>query len=46
MQDWRLWASNHLVEYVCPMLYTNVSNDLNYWLDQKLTEKQEMIFFM
>lgn len=35
MQDWRLWASNHLIEYVCPMLYTNVSNDINYWLDSE-----------
>jgi uncharacterized lipoprotein YddW (UPF0748 family) len=35
MQDWRLWDSNQLVNYVCPMLYTDNTADLNMWLDSE-----------
>jgi uncharacterized lipoprotein YddW (UPF0748 family) len=35
MQDWRLWSSNQLVDYVCPMLYTDNTTDLNLWLDSE-----------
>lgn len=35
MQDWRLWASNQYIDYVCPMLYTNETYDLDNWLDSE-----------
>lgn len=35
MQDWRFWANNRLISYVCPMLYTDNTFDLNSWLDSE-----------
>ncbi|MFN8578674.1 MAG: family 10 glycosylhydrolase [Candidatus Sericytochromatia bacterium] len=35
MQDWRLWASNHYVDYICPMLYTNEAYNLDWWIDSE-----------
>jgi uncharacterized lipoprotein YddW (UPF0748 family) len=35
MQDWRLWANNQLIKYVCPMLYTDNTKDLNDWLNSE-----------
>lgn len=35
MQDWRLWANNHYVDYVCPMLYTNETYNLDWWIDSE-----------
>lgn len=35
MQDWRLWASNNYIDYVCPMLYTNATYDLDWWIDSE-----------
>lgn len=33
MQDWRYWANNKYVDFVCPMLYTDNSKELNDWVD-------------
>ncbi len=35
MQDWRLWASNQYINYVCPMLYTNEAYNLDWWIDSE-----------
>lgn len=35
MQDWRLWASNHYIDYICPMLYTNETYNLDWWIDSE-----------
>lgn len=35
MQDWRLWDSNGLIKYVCPMLYTDTPSDLHTWLESE-----------
>jgi len=35
MQDWRYWANNNLIDYVCPMLYTNNPDDLELWLNSE-----------
>lgn len=35
MQDWRHWASNNYIDFVCPMLYTDQIKDLNDWLNSE-----------
>ncbi|MFN8672372.1 MAG: family 10 glycosylhydrolase [Candidatus Sericytochromatia bacterium] len=33
MQDWRYWYNTALIDFVCPMLYTDLPKDLNTWVD-------------
>lgn len=33
MQDWRYWANNKYIDFVCPMLYTDNTKELNDWID-------------
>jgi uncharacterized lipoprotein YddW (UPF0748 family) len=35
MQDWRLWDNNQYIKYVCPMLYTDNTTELNDWLNSE-----------
>ncbi|MFN8577460.1 MAG: family 10 glycosylhydrolase [Candidatus Sericytochromatia bacterium] len=35
MQDWRHWANNNYINFVCPMLYTDQVKDLNDWINSE-----------
>jgi uncharacterized lipoprotein YddW (UPF0748 family) len=35
MQDWRHWANNNYIDFICPMLYTDQIKDLNDWLNSE-----------
>lgn len=35
MQDWRHWSANDYIDFVCPMLYTDNTKDLEDWLNSE-----------
>jgi len=44
MQDWRHWANNAYVDYICPMLYTDNIKDLTDWLNSETDGNQRKDF--
>lgn len=45
MQDWRHWESNNYIDFVCPMLYTDSTKDLNDWINSE-TDKNTRLDYL
>ncbi len=45
MQDWRLWADNNYLDYICPMLYTDNTKELGTWINSETDNRTRNDFF-
>ncbi|MEK7431583.1 MAG: family 10 glycosylhydrolase [Cyanobacteriota bacterium] len=46
MQDWRYWYNKNYIDFICPMLYTDLPKELDNWIDTEsdYNERKDFIY--